>query len=249
MAEQDERQERVRNSYNHASMTEHRGRPPYRLAFCPRSQAERAAGLPAELRAHLSPAELTRLEGLTPRRRLDRLAGRLAAKRALAAHFTAEEGWQADPRELVISNDDEGRPTLTLPAGVAAAIPSFSLSHCAEGGVAAAAAPGRRVGVDLEMVVARPAEIFAFVSGPGEDRGRDPADPEAQARLWTGKEAALKLLGLGLEADARAVLDEDGEVVFTGRPAEAWNALGRPRVRLAYERLGGALLAVAFTGD
>lgn len=240
---------RVRNSYNHPSMTEHRGRPPYRIAFCPRSQAERVCGLPAQLRAHLSPAELTKLEAVAPRRRLDRLAGRLAAKRALAAHFAAEEGWQADPRELEISNDAEGRPTLSLPAGAAVPIPSFSLSHCAEGGVAAVAAPGRRVGVDLETVVARAAGILAFVSGPGEEHGRDPSDPEAQARLWTGKEAALKLLGLGLEADARAVLDKDGEVAFTGRPAEAWNALGRPRVRLAYERLGGALLAVAFTGD
>lgn len=230
-------------------MTETRGRPPYRRAFCPRSQAESVAGRPSALRAHCSPAELAGLEATAPRRRLDRLAGRLAAKRALAEHFAAEEGWQADPRELEIFNDAEGRPTLRLPALAAVSTPSFSLSHCAEGGAAAVGAPGRRVGVDLETVVARPAEVIAFVSAPDEDLGRGSRDPEAQARLWTGKEAALKLLGLGLDADARAVLDREGEAAFTGRPAAAWDALGRPRVRLAYERIEGAMLAVAFTGD
>ena len=237
------------NWYNHASMTAHPGRPPYRLAFCPRSQAERVAGLPAELQARLSPAELTEMEAVAPRRRLDRLAGRLAAKRALAEHFEAEDGWRADPRELEIFNDTEGRPTLRLPAGAAVSTPSFSLSHCAEGGVAAVAAPGRLVGVDVETVVARPAEVLAFVSGPGEDRGRDPSDPAAQARLWTGKEAALKLLGLGLDADAKAVRPGSEGVAFTGRPAAAWDALGRPRVSLDYERVAGAMIAVAVTGD
>ncbi|MEK7382510.1 MAG: 4'-phosphopantetheinyl transferase superfamily protein [Elusimicrobiota bacterium] len=227
-------------------MTKPKDSPPYRLAFCPHARAERVAGAPAELQTHLSPAELVELETAGPRRRLDRLAGRLAAKRALAAHFSAEDGWQADPRELEIFNDESGRPTLRLPAGAAVSAPSFSLSHCAEGGAAAVGAPGRLVGVDLETVVARPAEVLAFVCAPGEDRDRD---PEAQARLWTGKEAALKLLGLGLEADARAVIDKDGEVAFTGSPAEVWNALDRPRVRVAYKRVAGAMLAVAFTGD
>lgn len=226
-----------------------RSRPPYRLAFYPRSQAERVAGLPAELEAHFSPLELTKLEALAPRRRLDRLAGRLAAKRALAEHFAAEEGWQADPRELEVFNDDAGRPTLRLPAGAAISAPSFSIAHCAEGGVAAVAAPGRRVGVDLETVVARPAEVIAFVAAPGEDGSAGPTAPEAQARLWTGKEAALKLLGLGLDADAKAVRPGPEEVAFAGRPASAWDALGRPRVRMAYERVAGAMLAVAFTGD
>jgi len=238
----------LRNSYNHTSMTAHQGRPPYRLAFCPRSQAERVGAVPAELRALLSPAELSDLEALSPRRRLDRLAGRLAAKRALAAHFDAEDGWQADPRELEIFNDEAGRPALRLPAGAPVEVPSFSLSHCAEGGAAAVGAPGRRVGVDLETVVARPADVLAFVSAPGESPA-GPADPEAQARLWTGKEASLKLLGLGLDADAKAVRPGAEEVAFTGRPAAAWAALGRPRVRLAYERREGAMLAVAFTGD
>jgi phosphopantetheinyl transferase len=222
-------------------------RPPYRLAHCPRAEADRALALPADIRARFSALELAELEALPERRRLDRLAGRLAAKRALAAHFSAEDGWDADAADLEISNDADGRPVLKLPKGAPADAPSFSIAHCAAGGAAAVGAPGRRVGVDLELVVARPAEVIAFVAAPGE--GASPSDPDAQARLWTGKEAALKLLGLGLDADARDVRETDGEIRYEGVPAAAWRALGAPRVRAAFERAGAAMLAVAYTGD
>jgi phosphopantetheinyl transferase len=226
------------------------GRPPYRLAFCPRAEADRAAALPAGARDLFSAAELAELESLPERRRRDRIAGRLAAKRALAAHFSAEHGWDAEARELAVFNDEDGRPVLRLPKGAPAPVPSFSIAHGAAGGVCAVAAPGRRVGADLESVVARPAEVIAFVSRPDEIGDATPENPLAQARLWTGKEAALKLLGLGLDADARDVRrGDDGQVAYYGRPAQAWRALGSPRVRLAFERVEAAMLAVAYTGD
>ena len=224
-------------------------RPPYRLAFCPRGEADRALELPADVRERFSGDELAELMGLPERRRRDRLAGRLAAKRALAAHFEEEYGWSPEPRDLEIVTDAAGRPILRLPEGAPAPAPSFSIAHCAEGAAAAAGAPGRRVGVDLEVVVARPAEVIAFVAAPGEDRAAPPSDPEAQARLWTGKEAGLKLLGLGLDADARDVRESGGEICYSGRPEAAWRALGAPRVRAAFRRSGAAMLAVAYTGD
>jgi|GEM_PF-2481140 len=225
------------------------GRPPYRLAFCPRAEADRAASVPADVRALFSARELAELEALPERRRRDRAAGRLAAKRALAAHFESEDGWTPEPAELEIFNDESGRPVLRLPKGAPAAAPGFSIAHAAEGGAAAVASGGRRVGVDLESVVARPAEVIAFVAAPGEERGAPASDPEAQARLWTGKEAALKLLGLGLDADARGVRVENGEAAFEGAPARAWRALGSPRVRVTFERAQSAMLAVAYTGE
>jgi len=223
-------------------------RPPYRLAFCPRLEAERSLSQPEELRARFSPAERAELDALPERRKLDRVAGRLAAKRALAAHFLDEYGWEAEPADLEISNDEAGRPLLTLPDGAPAPAPSFSISHCAQGGTAAVAAPGRLVGVDIETIIPRPAEVIAFVASPGE-LAAGPSDPEAQARLWTGKEAALKLFGLGLDADARAVRPEADGVTLTGEPAKAWAALGSPRVRLDYDGVEGARIAVAYTGD
>lgn len=223
-------------------------RPPYRLAFCPRPEAERTLSEPSELRKRLGPAELAELEALPERRRLDRLSGRLAAKRALAAHFLDEYGWEADPAELRVFNDAAGRPGLTLPKGAPAPAPSFSISHCAQGGAAAVAAPGRLVGVDVETIVPRPAEVIAFVASPSE-LAAGPSDPDGQARLWTGKEATLKMLGLGLDADAKCVRPEADGVTLTGLPAKAWASLGSPRVRLDYDGVEGARIAVAYTGD
>jgi len=224
------------------------GRPPYRLAFCPRLEAQRTLGDSAELDRRFSPSEQAELQAVPERRRLDRVAGRLAAKRALAAHFLVEYGWEAEPRDLVISNDDAGRPLLTLPPDAPAPAPSFSISHCAQGGAAAVGAQGRFVGVDIESIVPRPVEVIAFVAGPTEP-ACGPSDPEAQARLWTGKEATLKMLGLGLDADAKAVRPEADGVTLTGVPAKAWASLGSPRVRLDYDGADGARIAVAYTGD
>jgi len=223
-------------------------RPPYRLAFCPRQEAERTLGNPLELERRFSSAELAELEALPERRRVDRVAGRLAVKRALAAHFLGEHDWDADAAELEIFNDADGRPRLAMPKDAPAPAPSFSISHCAQGGAAAVSSPERRIGVDIETITPRPAEVIAFVASPGE-LAAGPNDPEAQARLWTGKEATLKMLGLGLDADARAVRPEADGVTLTGVPAKAWAALGSPRVRLDYDGVEGARIAVAYTGD
>jgi phosphopantetheinyl transferase len=223
-------------------------RPPYRLAFCPRAEAERTLQEPSLLRTRLGEREAADLQALPERRRVDRLAGRLAAKRALTAHFIGEYGWEADPADLDIGNDGDGRPTLTLPKDAPAPVPSFSISHCAQGGAAAVAEPGRLVGVDVESIVPRPAEVIAFVAGPSE-LAAGPDDPEAQARLWTGKEAILKLLGLGLDADAKAVRPEADGAVLTGAPAKRWQQLGSPRLRLDFDGVEGARIAVAYTGD
>jgi phosphopantetheinyl transferase len=224
------------------------GRPPYRLAFCPRSEAEKTLAEPTLLRARLGAEEADELETLPERRRLDRLAGRLAAKRALTAHFIGEYDWEAEPSDLRISNDDDGRPRLTLPADAPAPVPSFSISHCAQGGAAAVGHPGRLVGVDIETIIPRPAEVIAFIASPGE-LASGPSDPEGQARLWTGKEAILKMLGLGLDADARAVRPDADGAVLTGMPATTWASLGSPNLHLDYDGVEGARIAIAYTGD
>lgn len=184
------------------------------------------------------------------KRRRDRLAGRVAAKRALAAHFGSEWGLRVPPADIVLANDADGRPRLRRPRGPDGREPSFSLSHSAWGGVCAVAAPGRRVGVDLESVVARPREVLAFVAAPDELHAAAPSDPQAQARLWTGKEAVLKLLGLGLDADPRMVevRDAGAEVRLGGEPEQAWKRLGSPRISVEFSPQDDSLAAVAYTG-
>lgn len=216
-----------------------------RLGWCSAAEAE---AVPAA--DWLSPGELAELDALAPKRRRDRLAGRVAAKRALTGHFRETLGWDADPRELVLSNDEAGRPVLRLPRGVPGGAPSFSIAHAAWGGVCAVAGDGGRVGCDLETVVPRPREVLAFVAAPDELGGVEPSDPHAQTRLWTGKEAVLKLLGLGLDADARMVEVRAGgaEVRLGGLPARRWEELGRPRITVAFTPREGSLVAVARTG-
>ncbi len=236
-------------------------RPRFCLGYCHRDEADRSALTPSDVRAKFSPVELAAISALPQRRRRDRIAGRLAAKRALAAHFMDEHGWDFDAAELVVENALDGRPLLRLPAHADVSVPSFSLSHGLDAAVCAVGAPGRLVGVDVETVVARPPAVIAFIASPAESHAAPASDPDAQARLWTGKEAALKLLGLGLDADARDVRVRSGEVVYCGIPERVWMSLGAPRVRVAYEsiavsasvagsaRFASALIAVAYTGD
>lgn len=218
----------------------------YHLGWCAAAELET---LPP--RDWLSPEELGDFEAISsPKRRRDRLAGRVAAKRALAEHFREELGWNPAPRELPLSNDEAGRPVLRLAADVPAPSPSFSISHSEWGGVCAVATSGARVGCDLESIAARPREVLAFVASPDELAGASPGDPAAQTRLWTGKEAVLKLLGLGLDAGPRMVEVRAGgaEVRLGGVPAERWRALGRPRITVDFTTRGGSLVAVARTG-
>lgn len=224
-------------------------RAPYRVAWCPAEEAATAAELPAEIADLFATEELAALRAIAgDKRRRDRIAGRLAAKRALREHFRAEHGWDANPRELVLGNDDAGRPSLLLPRGAPAA-PSFSISHSSAGGVCAVGAEGRRVGCDLEEVVLRPRAVLTFAASADELTPALLADPLAQARLWTGKEAVLKLLGLGLDADPRMVeTTADGAARLAGVPAETWSALGAPKLKIDFLDRGGSLAAVAHTG-
>lgn len=217
----------------------------YRLGWCSAAQADEATAAD-----WLGPAELEDFACLAAKRRRDRLAGRVAAKRALRDHFKDSLGWDADPRELELANDEDGRPVLRLPRGTPGGAPSFSIAHSAWGGVCAVAAAGGRVGCDLESVVARPREVLAFVASPDELGLAGPSDPDAQARLWTGKEAVLKLLGLGLDADARMVEVRAGgaEVRLGGLPERRWSELGRPPITVDFTPRDGSLAAVARTG-
>ncbi|HYD40901.1 MAG TPA: 4'-phosphopantetheinyl transferase superfamily protein [Anaeromyxobacter sp.] len=121
----------------------------------------------------------------SPRRRAEFLAGRIAARRAVAQALGEER-----EAELEIGRDPTGAPSVR---GHPALHVSISHSH----GLAAAVAAPFAVGVDLERTEPRP-EAFArmFFTDAEHERLAAVPGPEREELLhvlWTRKEAASKV--------------------------------------------------------
>lgn len=147
----------------------------------------------------LSPLEREGLERCrTDKRRGEFVAGRLAARRALA---TLRPGVTAQVTARG-EGPDAGRPLLVPEGGVA-----LSLSHA--GGLAVAAvAPGGALGVDLERQVEASPAFLEEAFAPGEHEGYlalDLGGLDATTAAWTLKEAVLKVWGVGLRAPLQQV--------------------------------------------
>jgi phosphopantetheinyl transferase (holo-ACP synthase) len=168
----------------------------------------------------LSPREEKVLAGLgiVPRRR-KWLLGRIAAKQ-LVREILGEQ--ELPDSQISVLNQPSGEPFVLLEGRGAWQFP-ISLSHRSEIGMAAAPSePDARIGADLETIEPRdPALIRQFftdeeaeiVEGSGDDRDL------VVARIWSAKEAVLKLLGLGLRIDTRGVEVWRGGDSFAGCPA------------------------------
>lgn len=202
------------------------GGPGWSYKICPRSEAERWEG-------RLTPIEREAYRALaTPKRKLDWLSGRAAAKLALGAAMGVP------PETVEVLSRPDGRPYCTDDAA-----PPFSITHTAAGGLCAVAVNGY-IGCDWEMVVPRSERVLEFYTTPKERAAlKTPAD---QTRLWAGKEAVLKLLGLGLSAEPTDVRFEPKlELHYVAR--RRWEELGRPAIRLEHINLKDSIIAVAFT--
>lgn len=153
------------------------------------SAAEAKALLAGRLEEQFTASELDQLSRFgSDKRRRDFVAGRLAAKKAVAL-------WLKERREKLsglveVSNDQDGVPYISAPAALRGRL-HVSLAHGELGGIAAAhAAP---VGVDAELVMEREPGVLKYYV-----RGDELAvNAIAQTRLWTVKEAVLKMIGLG----------------------------------------------------
>ncbi|HEY4270041.1 MAG TPA: 4'-phosphopantetheinyl transferase superfamily protein [Galbitalea sp.] len=111
-----------------------------------------------------------------------------------------------DPASVALSHlctncgsTSHGRPLIAMPARLRSAGISIAHSHGID---AIAVNPTGPIGVDLESIsrVAR-ASIAASLLHPAEH----PPTPRDVTRLWSAKEAVLKLLGIGLRLDPRAL--------------------------------------------
>lgn len=184
-------------------------------------------GLPDGL-GWLAPQEAARLGEIRfTKRRTEFLLRRYAGKRATAAAL----GLAHDDRTLAgiaILNRLTGAPYVEV-AGEPAAL-DLSLTDRAGWAVALVGSVGTRaagtVGVDLELAEPRTHGFVEDFFTPAEqDHAAGLTDPEdwqaAVNLIWSAKEAALKVLRVGLRADTRSV-----EVSLGGPPRpDGWSPL------------------------
>jgi malonyl CoA-acyl carrier protein transacylase len=178
------------------------------------SQSEGSAGL-------LNDFELDELsERGTARRIADRVAGRVAAKRAVVA-LTGRS-----PSVVRIENLESGQP-VALVDGLPG--PRISISHSGGRAVALASNAGP-VGIDLEQVVERHT-AFEQDWFSRDERGTMHGDPLQLTMAWSAKEAVLKVLGAGMALNPRQIevqRIQDGRVSLrlSGEVAARVDALG-----------------------
>jgi 4'-phosphopantetheinyl transferase EntD len=161
-----------------------------------------AAHLDWFARRYLHPRERALAAALRiDKRRVDFIAGRVAAKRALAraadVYILPDEGPRAG---VPIPRDASGTPLAE----------SLSITHGA-GWACAAARPGAPIGLDIERIEPRPASFLAEAFAPDElglwsqALARAAADPLTVTVAWCAKEALLKRAGVGLRLALPAI--------------------------------------------
>ncbi len=157
----------------------------------------------------LSEAERLRyrelLETSVAKRARQWLLGRRAAKLACRHWFERQQQTPPEWTAITIANDEWGAPRLEI-SGYQVP-PSLSISHCDDESLAAVAAHGQHLGVDIERCGARRASALGLARRFCDEAefqhwfdGLD--EPGAQTRmlrLWVLKEAAAKATGRGFQ--------------------------------------------------
>jgi 4'-phosphopantetheinyl transferase len=153
----------------------------------------------------------------------DRL--RFALSRLVLRHLLAQH-LQCEPQALRIEADVHGKPHLVDGGGL-----HFNLSHAAQYALIALSTAGP-VGVDIERVRNQPSADLQGSLTPEERAycaSRARARLAAFFRIWCGKEAVLKALGVGIarHLDSVSVIPatRGGYAVTTRMPgwsAQAW---------------------------
>jgi phosphopantetheinyl transferase len=151
-------------------------------------------------RRYLTTAERVVYDGLSPRRRRQWLAGRVAAKDAVLDWLRHERGIpEVFPQELRIENDTAGAPRIR--ANVTATVPeSLHLSIAHKDNLAAAIVGEQPVGIDIERIEPREESFLALAFSEAERGFLMEEDAAAGAtRGWVAKEVVAKAAGTGLQ--------------------------------------------------
>ncbi len=173
------------------------------------------------------------------KRKTEWLGGRFALKKLLAAHTgRALTGF------AILAPGGVGKPVVTA-AGEEINLP-FSITHSNGFAVAAIAPDAKYIGIDLEKIAPR---ITAWKDSFFRPAELAQQDDEFLTRLWTQKEAVVKLLGAGLTINTQDVRIVGGSAQFSGRALEIYNTLGAPKISLQTTTLvPGFCFSVALAG-
>jgi phosphopantetheine--protein transferase-like protein len=194
----------------------------------------------AEGQPGLSPTEIAQLRARgTTKRQEERIAGRVAAKRAVQALTGAAPG------DIRIESLPSGAPQVRI-AGQEG--PKVSISH-SEGVAIAIARRDGRIGVDLETIEERPASFAREWFTAGE-QARYGHNPRALTAAWAAKESVLKALGTGMALHPREVevvdlSERHLRVVLHGRAHAKHLELGGGDLALALSISGERVLVTA----
>ncbi|MBN6053818.1 4'-phosphopantetheinyl transferase superfamily protein, partial [Nonomuraea sp. RK-328] len=141
-----------------------------------------------EWRGWLSAAERDRAAGFADAGERHRYVVAHAALRSVLGGLCG-----VAPEDVRFTTEESGRPC--SPAG-----PDFNLSHSGDWALVAVAAPGTRVGVDVERIRADldHVELARRMYQPEEAERVRERGLEEYFRLWTAKEAYVKATGAGL---------------------------------------------------
>ena len=172
----------------------------------------------------------------TPKRIQDRLAGRSAAKKALANRLNRL------PQTLRIDNDPLGKPFCRE-------FPKVHLSISHADGLGVAAISDTPVGIDIEQLQPR-SKAFCAKYFSEHERSLVQNHPVQINLLWSIKEAVLKLLGLGLRVSARDIhIDTLGEFHATisvhGKVAALFGSHVANFMRIRYRQVHNYCMAMA----
>ena len=154
----------------------------------------------------------------TARRIADRVAGRIAAKKALHALTGVA------PLDIRVPSASSGEPVALVPGHDDVRV---TISHT-DGTAVAVAATGLRLGLDREVVAPRPAAFSEDWFRPAELASL--TDDRARTVAWCVKEAVLKALGTGMAVSPREVQVQVGDgsatVQLHGEAAATHRRLG-----------------------
>ena len=138
---------------------------------------------------------------VTEKRRSEHLSGRWLLGVAL-------EHWGVtDLSTIEVQRTEHRAPYLTYIQGVwrRTPLPNISIAHSNDRVVVACASPEWSIGIDMEPEGRTLAPNAFDMMAKGEELRYLRAHPDEAMRLWTGKEAIQKTLGLGMHLNPRDI--------------------------------------------